>query len=283
MLEATVSHSNDPKEITEAKQELEGVLKLQHSHLQPEVPETRQISEHTHYLNTKKKFTNIRLESSLEPKYNNTELQRYLAERDASGNESGELSYETASIAEASTSDFDGEKRHFLKPMSTSSDGGAEMQIFRQSELSKKYDEARELACEMETYEDNIVRKYYDQDLYLSKGKTRSKITFNDLTLEENLNYVKYTLKNSNDAFEIFDQTKEKFQDVPDLAAAIVAKLAIRSNITPRNFDDKVFSRKEYKGMLKQIKAGFSRMDNKQLVDTVFSLGKLHGYAHKNP
>ena len=24
-------------------------------------------------------------------------------------------------------------------------------------------------------------------------------------------------------------------------------------------------------------------MDNKQLIDTVFSLSKLHGYAHKNP
>ncbi len=78
-------------------------------------------------METKKKFTNLRLESSLEPKYNNKKLQRYLQERDASGNESGELSYETASIAESSTSDLDSEKRHFLKPMSTS-DGGADMQ-----------------------------------------------------------------------------------------------------------------------------------------------------------
>jgi len=69
--------------------------------------------------------------------------------------------------------------------------------------------------------------------------------------LKENLNYIKYTLQNSVDAFRLFDQTKDKFANSPEIASAIIHKLATRSNITPRNFDDKLFSRKEYKGILK--------------------------------
>lgn len=41
-------------------------------------------------------------------------------------------------------------------------------------------------------------------DVYRAKDISRNKISFADLTIQENLNYIKYTLKNSEEAFELF-------------------------------------------------------------------------------
>ena len=60
-------------------------------------------------------------------------------------------------------------------------------------------------------------------------------------------------------------------------------KLAVSSNIDARNFEEKLFARVEYKNMLKAIKSGFSELDDKYLVDTVYALGRLHkGQAKDN-
>lgn len=56
--------------------------------------------------------------------------------------------------------------------------------------------------------------------------------------------------------------------------------MATRSKIRSKDFDEKVFSKHEYKQMLRRIKEGFPLMTNKNLVDTVFSLGKLHHKGH---
>lgn len=100
---------------------------------------------------------------------------------------------------------------------------------------------ARNAAVEVQTYEAAVVDKFNALDLYRTKGKSRSKISFNDLSLEENLNYIKHTLKTSDDAFKLFEITKEKFKSTPDISCAIVQKLATRSNINPKNFDKVVF------------------------------------------
>lgn len=71
-------------------------------------------------------------------------------------------------------------------------------------------------------YEAAVVDKYNALDLYRSKQKSKSKISFNDLTLEENLNYIKYSLKTSDEAFKLFEITKEKFKSSPDIACSIV-------------------------------------------------------------
>lgn len=39
---------------------------------------------------------------------------------------------------------------------------------------------------------------------------------------------------------------------------------------------DQIVKRPEYKQMLKAIKANMQELDNRQLVDTLFSIGKLH-------
>lgn len=51
------------------------------------------------------------------------------------------------------------------------------------------------------------------------------------MTLTENLNYIKYNLKDSNDAFELFGIIQDKFKNTPDIAASIIQKLAVRSTL----------------------------------------------------
>ena len=81
---------------------------------------------------------------------------------------------------------------------------------------------ARNKARDIEEYETRIVEKYRDLDIYQKKKKNYKQISFNDLTLNENLNYVKYSLQNTHEAFSLFDITKPNFPDVPFIAAALV-------------------------------------------------------------
>jgi 3-oxoacyl-[acyl-carrier-protein] synthase III len=96
------------------------------------------------------------------------------------------------------------------------------------------------------------------------------------LTLPENLNYIKYNLKNSDEAFELFKITSLKFESSPEIPASIIQKLANRSSIDEKDVDKKLVPRYEYKNMLKAIQKNLEFLDNKQLVDTMFSIGKLH-------
>jgi hypothetical protein len=65
------------------------------------------------------------------------------------------------------------------------------------------------------------------------------------------LNYIKHNLKSSHEAFKLFEITKEKFENKPEIAAQIIQKFATGSDITKKNFEEKLFSRVEYKEMLK--------------------------------
>ena len=58
--------------------------------------------------------------------------------------------------------------------------------------------------------------------MYRAKGKDRSRISFNDLTMPENLNYIKYNLQNSEDAFKMFEITQTKYESSPEIPAAII-------------------------------------------------------------
>ena len=64
----------------------------------------------------------------------------------------------------------------------------------------------------MTNYETELVNEHLSLDLYRSKGKTRNKISFKDLSLQENLNYIKYTLKDSKEAFDLFQVTRDYFK-----------------------------------------------------------------------
>lgn len=50
------------------------------------------------------------------------------------------------------------------------------------------------MANEIQSYEEKVMEQHYKLDIYRAKDKSRNKISFKDLTLSENLNYVKYNL-----------------------------------------------------------------------------------------
>jgi hypothetical protein len=139
------------------------------------------------------------------------------------------------------------------------------------------------MAAEVAQYEQKIIDEYHKLDVYRAKGKERSKISFNDLTVQENLNYIKYNLKNSEEAFKMFEITQRKYQQNPEIPASIVQKLGTRSNLKPKDVEKKLIPRYEYKNMLKVIQKNLEYLDNKQVVDTLYSVGRLHkGMAIKS-
>lgn len=149
------------------------------------------------------------------------------------------------------------------------------MQIFRKSPLSASLDEAAATSRAIAEYEKQLVESYEMMDLYRLKGKSRAQISFNDLSLEENLRYIKYDLGNTHEAFKLFKITRDgPLNEQPEIAAALLQKMAL-SQIKPKQFDD-MFGRIEYKQMIRSVKDGLSSLSDKYLVDTVFALGKLH-------
>jgi hypothetical protein len=92
----------------------------------------------------------------------------------------------------------------------------------RSNPLSQSYDGEKQLAAEVAQYEKHIVEQYHQLDLYRTKGKPKAKISFTDMTLTENLNYVKYNLKTSEEAFDLFKITSTRFSSNPEIAASIV-------------------------------------------------------------
>ena len=72
-----------------------------------------------------------------------------------------------------------------------------EMDIYKTDDITSSYERAQKLSNSMKDYESELVKEHLQLDIYRAKGKSRNKISFNDLTLHENLNYIKYTLKDS--------------------------------------------------------------------------------------
>lgn len=94
--------------------------------------------------------------------------------------------------------------------------------IFKRNPLTESYENEKSLAADIAMYEKDIIDKYHKLDLYRAKNKPRSKISFNDLTLTENLNYIKHNLTNSDDAFKMFSIIQAKYPSNPEIAASIV-------------------------------------------------------------
>ena len=95
----------------------------------------------------------------------NEELQQYLAEK----------SYDTASLGETSADE--------LTVRSAYEISDSEIDIYKSDEISANYQKAQKLANTVKDYEMQIVQEHLNLDIYRAKGKSRSKISFNHLTL----------------------------------------------------------------------------------------------------
>lgn len=60
------------------------------------------------------------------------------------------------------------------------------------------------------------------------------------------------------------------------MAASILQKLAVRSTLKAKDVSKQLVPRFEYKQMLKNIQLNLAMLDNKQAVDTLYSVAKIH-------
>ena len=96
----------------------------------------------------------------------NQELQNYLNEN----------SYETASLGETSADE--------LVAQPSSGGEGSQVDILRDhNEIAARYDEMTSLAGQVKDYENDVYADHMALDLYRTKGKSKNKISFKDLSL----------------------------------------------------------------------------------------------------
>lgn len=71
----------------------------------------------------------------------------------------------------------------------------------------------------IKAYEDSVYEAYRQLDLNYryKKGKSR----FTDMSLEDNLAYIKHDIQNSNEGLSIYEETKEIFPG-PEIAAHLI-------------------------------------------------------------
>ena len=105
-----------------------------------------------------------------------------------------EKAYDTASLGETSADE-----------MTVPQQEAGDVEIYRDSELDRNLNERLNLASAVADYEQEVVQDHLALDLYRSKGKKYAQISFNDLSVMEQLNYVKYNLKDTKEALQMFD------------------------------------------------------------------------------
>lgn len=72
------------------------------------------------------------------------------------------------------------------------------------------------LLKDIKLYEDQVFESYWQLDInyWLKKGKSK----FSDLTLQDNLQYIKQDITSPNDALSLFEETKDTFPG-PEISA----------------------------------------------------------------
>lgn len=127
-----------------------------------------------------------------------------------------------------------------------------------------------ELKSKINNYETELYNDYRNLDLYNKYHK--GIINFSELSLEENLNYVKFNLKNTEDLFKMYLEVKSIDNSL--IFGSMIQKLAV-SLKTDKDIQ-KTLNIYEYKDLLRDFKKNFRSLDNKNFVDSIYAIGKIH-------
>lgn len=198
---------------------------------------SNQLTKFEEYTNNKKLLENKRIDSLLRNNTRNDELNRFLS----NDNDDVKL-IEEKSLTEVKQNEIT---------------------------MTKPFEEHVELTNKLNTYELEVYNEFKKLDLYDKYNK--GIIEFKDLSVEENLNYVKFNLKNTNELFKMYTEVRELS---PIITCALVQKISLGY----KEEKDKVvlFQKKDYKDMLIKIKKNLKTIDNKNLIDTFWSIGRIH-------
>ena len=143
------------------------------------------------------------------------------------------------------------------------------------------FDNEMSILKQIDNFELEEYAQWKDIDLFHKHG---GRVEFKDMTLQENLNYVKFYIKNSLELFKMFGELKKKESSKNEdnnflIYSFILHKLAF-SIKNYKNFD-KIIQFSEYKSLLQNIKPHFTKLDNKNLIDTLWSIGQIHSYKRE--
>jgi len=122
----------------------------------------------------------------------------------------------------------------------------------------------------LNNYETELYNEFRNLDIYNKYQK--GIVKFTELTVAENLNYIKFNLKNSQDLFKMYLELKNS--DNPLFFCSMIQKLST----CLKNEKDvlRTLNLYEYKDLLRDFKKNFKMADNKNFVDSVWALGKMH-------
>jgi hypothetical protein len=205
-------------------------------------------NKYVEYKENKKRLENIRITSMLSGKKNNEELGRYL-----------ELINSP-------------EKDDLIKTLTDEKDEQNEVAIPEnptKNKIDMYFTEHCELTNKINQFENSIYEEFKKLDLYNKYNK--GIVEFKDLTLEENLNYIKFNINCGRDLFKMFHEVKDLS---PIISCALIQKIAVGYK-EERDILE-LFIKPEYRAMLSIAKKNLTAIDNKNLVDTLWAIGKIH-------
>jgi hypothetical protein len=127
-------------------------------------------------------------------------------------------------------------------------------------------------------YEHNLFDQYEKRDVYLGN---RGTILFSEFTVEQNLNYVKYNVFHPDELFGHFAQIKMyegdmSVEDVARISASLIQKLALSFKVREQKKRVFIIAKYQYKQMLRIVKDNLNVFGNKEIVDTLFAVFRLH-------
>ncbi len=86
--------------------------------------------------------------------------------------------------------------------------------------LENRYGEDLELCEEVEMHEFDTLKEYREMDIFHKRGEGK-KAKFSQMTLDENLSYIKRDFGTLDEALLMFNETNEAFEG-PEIASAII-------------------------------------------------------------
>jgi hypothetical protein len=237
------------------------------------------INKHIEFQKNKNELANKRIESLLNNRRTNESLQKYLIDQQIQQSSAEKIAeVQNKTLSQLST--HQNVPSLSLTLTKNKLDVAKENKMLSDS-LKNFFKPQVELTTKIEQYELEIYNEFKNQDLY-NKYK-KGIVIFGELSLEENLNYIKFNIRNSNELFNLYEEImhkdftkykKENKEIQPIILSAILQKIAVGAKNLEQIPD--LLSNTTYKELLVNIKKNIKNLTDRNLVDNLWSLGKLH-------
>lgn len=123
-------------------------------------------------------------------------------------------------------------------------------------------------------YEKSAREKYRELDLY---ERYSGRPEFRDLSVKEQMNYIKFNVRNSKELFGMLKELDDSAD--PVVLNSFLHKIAL--GVKENKDREKLLNVIMYKKLLLRIKPSIGELPTKALIDSLYSLGRIHGEDRK--